>query len=89
LNWYAIAEVYSCTPHHHHHVGPLTLSPTHSVQREHRGSAAASDDLVQYLEVKQQLLLSYCTNVLFYLMLKAQGKSVHNHPVMRQLLELR
>lgn len=47
------------------------------------------DDLVDYLEVKQQLLLSYCVNVTFYLYMKSLGKSVRNHPVMRQLLRLR
>lgn len=47
------------------------------------------NDLVGYLEVKQQLLLSYCTNIMFYLLLKVEGKSVKNHPVMKQLLELR
>lgn len=47
------------------------------------------DDIVEYLEVKQQMLLSYCMNILFYIYLKAQGKSVKNHPVMKQLLKLR
>ena len=47
------------------------------------------DDLAKYLEVKQQLLMSYCVNTLFYLMLKAEGKSVKSHPVMKQLLTLR
>ena len=52
-------------------------------------SHQVQDDVVDYLEVKQQLLLSYCVNVLFYLYMKAQGKSVANHPVMKQLLKLR
>ena len=51
--------------------------------------AYAKDDLVDYLEVKQQLLLSYCLNITFYLYLKSQGRSVKSHPVMKQLLELR
>lgn len=55
------------------------IAATHQVQ----------DDVVDYLEVKQQLLLSYCVNVMFYLYMKAQGKSVSNHPVMKQLLKLR
>jgi U3 small nucleolar RNA-associated protein 3 len=44
---------------------------------------------VSYLEVKLQLLLSYCTNVAFYLLLKAEGRSVKSHPVIEQLVELR
>ena len=48
-----------------------------------------SDDLVDYLEAKQQILLSYCINVVFYLALKSEGRSVKNHPVLKQLLELR
>lgn len=55
------------------------VAATHTVQ----------DDVVDYLEVKAQLLLSYCTNVVFYLYMKAQGRSVANHPVMKQLLKLR
>ena len=47
------------------------------------------DDLAKYMEVKQQLLLSYCINTVFYLILKSEGKSVKSHPVMKQLLTLR
>ena len=47
------------------------------------------DDLIDYLDVKQQLLLSYCLNVTFYLYMKSSGKSVRAHPVMRSLLRLR
>ena len=46
-------------------------------------------DVAEYLEVKEQLQLSYSVNVMFYLYMKAQGTSVRAHPVMRQLLELR
>lgn len=47
------------------------------------------DDLVSYLEMKQQLLLAYCLDVAFYLYMKAQGRSLRSHPVMKQLLRLR
>ena len=47
------------------------------------------DDIVDYLEIKSQLLLSYCINVVYYLYNKAQGKSISTHPVMKQLLKLR
>jgi len=44
---------------------------------------------ISFLEVKHQLLLSYCINISFYLMLKAEGKSVKNHPVIDQLVKSR
>ena len=57
---------------------------------EIRGAAGQSgDDVVDYLECKQQILLAYCQNLVYYLMLKAQGRSVKEHPVMNQMLELR
>ena len=73
------------------------VMPLASLIKDMRASFAAhadrSDDreveLVKYLELKQQLLLSYCTNILFYLLLKVEGQSVKSHPVMKQLLELR
>ena len=33
------------------------------------------------LQVKNQLLLAYCTNVAFYTVLKASGQPVVDHPV--------
>ncbi len=44
---------------------------------------------LSYLEAKTQLMLSYCSNIIVYLMLKADGRSVADHPVMRKLLECR
>jgi hypothetical protein len=57
--------------------------------REMKTSVVIDDDLVDYIEMKQQLLLSYCLNVVFYLSMKSMGKSLKNHPVMKQLLKLR
>ena len=48
-----------------------------------------TEEGVVYLEVKQQLLLNYCLNLTYYLLLKAEGRSVKDHPVIQQLLELR
>jgi hypothetical protein len=42
-----------------------------------------------FLEVKFHLLLSYCTNVVFYMLLKAKGESVRDHPVIETLVKLR
>jgi hypothetical protein len=47
------------------------------------------DDIVDYLSAKQQMLLAYCTNLLFYLTMRVEGRSVKDHPVMQQLLRLR
>ena len=47
------------------------------------------DEIVDYLECKQQILLAYCQNLVYYLSLKAAGESVASHPVMQSLLELR
>eukprot|EP01116_Phalansterium_solitarium_P021307 TRINITY_DN6573_c0_g1_i3.p1 TRINITY_DN6573_c0_g1~~TRINITY_DN6573_c0_g1_i3.p1 ORF type:complete len:424 (-),score=177.54 TRINITY_DN6573_c0_g1_i3:760-2031(-) len=44
---------------------------------------------MSYLEVKFHLLLSYCINISFYMMLKAEGKSVKDHPVIDQLVRYR
>eukprot|EP00246_Nothoceros_aenigmaticus_P009123 TRINITY_DN24450_c0_g1_i1.p1 TRINITY_DN24450_c0_g1~~TRINITY_DN24450_c0_g1_i1.p1 ORF type:complete len:710 (-),score=206.06 TRINITY_DN24450_c0_g1_i1:81-2012(-) len=52
------------------------------------GNLATKDGL-SYLEVKHQLLLSYCQAIVFYLMLKAEGKSVRDHPVITRLVEMR
>ncbi|XP_053171333.1 something about silencing protein 10 [Scomber japonicus] len=42
-----------------------------------------------YLKTKQQLYLNYCTNISFYLVLKAKRVPVHNHPVIERLLTYR
>lgn len=47
------------------------------------------DEIVDYLTTKQQMLLAYCVNLLFYLGMRVDGESVENHPVMQQLLRLR
>ena len=52
-------------------------------------SANVTSAGLSYLEAKTQLLLSYCANIIVYLMLKADGRSVADHPVMRKLLECR
>ncbi|XP_034022143.1 something about silencing protein 10 [Thalassophryne amazonica] len=42
-----------------------------------------------YLKTKRQLYLNYCTNISFYLVLKAKRIPVHNHPVIERLLTYR
>ena len=42
-----------------------------------------------FLQLKYHLLLNYCTNITFYLMLKCDGKRIENHPVIDQLVKIR
>ncbi|KAM4557398.1 something about silencing protein 10-like [Fundulus diaphanus] len=42
-----------------------------------------------YLKTKQLLYLNYCTNISFYLVLKAKRIPAHNHPVIERLLAYR
>jgi len=44
---------------------------------------------ISLLETKFHLLLNYCMNVGFYMLLKAEGKPVQEHPVITQLVKLR
>ncbi|XP_072238043.1 something about silencing protein 10 [Leuresthes tenuis] len=42
-----------------------------------------------YLKTKRQLYLNYCTNISFYLVLKAKRIPAHHHPVIERLLAYR
>eukprot|EP01047_Picozoa_sp_COSAG01_P009934 COSAG01_NODE_415_length_17322_cov_14.785926_11_plen_670_part_00 len=42
-----------------------------------------------FLETKFHLLLSYCTNIAFYMLLKVRGESVRDHPIIDTLVKLR
>eukprot|EP00252_Welwitschia_mirabilis_P000675 TRINITY_DN10649_c0_g1_i1.p1 TRINITY_DN10649_c0_g1~~TRINITY_DN10649_c0_g1_i1.p1 ORF type:complete len:326 (-),score=85.64 TRINITY_DN10649_c0_g1_i1:368-1345(-) len=46
-------------------------------------------DGISYLDVKYLLLLSYCQCLVYYLLRKAEGSSVKEHPVILQLVEIR
>ncbi|KPP71114.1 something about silencing protein 10-like [Scleropages formosus] len=43
----------------------------------------------EYLKTKQQLYLNYCTNISFYLVLKAKRIPAQNHPVIERLVSYR
>eukprot|EP00793_Prasinoderma_coloniale_P001611 PRCOL_00003416-RA len=54
-----------------------------------RAGEYATAEGLSYLEAKHMLLLSYCSNIAFYVLLRAEGKSVRRHPVVERLVKLR
>eukprot|EP01103_Thecamoeba_quadrilineata_P006842 TRINITY_DN1657_c0_g1_i1.p1 TRINITY_DN1657_c0_g1~~TRINITY_DN1657_c0_g1_i1.p1 ORF type:complete len:662 (-),score=207.24 TRINITY_DN1657_c0_g1_i1:79-2064(-) len=58
------------------------------MERVKKGELKTSKGL-SYLELKYHLMLSYCINISFYLLLKSEGKSVKDHPVIDTLVRLR
>lgn len=45
--------------------------------------------LVEFIQNQNQLILNYCTNVSFYLVLKAKRIPVQNHPIVKRLVKIR
>ncbi|KAJ9533578.1 hypothetical protein QJQ45_026646 [Haematococcus lacustris] len=64
-----------------HRVGPLL--------QEVRSGRLATAEGLSYLEAKHLLMLHYCCHIVFYLMLKAEGRPVRDHPVIMRLVEIR
>ena len=54
-----------------------------------REGQLATAEGVSYLEAKYLLLLHYCIHLVFYVLLKAEGRSVRDHPVIARLVEIR
>ena len=54
-----------------------------------REEGLATTEGVSYLETKNLLLLHYCLHLVFYLLLKAEGNSVRQHPVITRLVEIK
>ncbi|KDO28814.1 hypothetical protein SPRG_20018 [Saprolegnia parasitica CBS 223.65] len=44
---------------------------------------------LEYIQMKETLLLNYTMNISFYLQLKAAGKTVQDHPVLQHILQMR
>jgi hypothetical protein len=57
-----------------------SVSYMHALSQVRAGKLATSEGL-SYLEVKHLLMLHYVCHILFYLILKAEGRSVRDHPV--------
>lgn len=45
--------------------------------------------LVEFIVNQNQLILNYCTNVSFYLVLKAKRIPITNHPIVKRLVKIR
>jgi hypothetical protein len=54
-----------------------------------KSAASQTGNGISFLQVKNMLLLSYCTNLCFFLLLKSEGKPVQDHPVVLQLARFR
>lgn len=48
-----------------------------------------SHPLVEFLECRNELIINYCSNISFYLMLKAKRVKVRNHPLVKRLIQFR
>lgn len=57
--------------------------------QEIKSGDIATAEGVSYLEAKHLLLLHYVACLVFYLLLKSEGKSVKDHPVISRLIEIR
>ena len=44
---------------------------------------------MSYLEMKYNLMMSYCTFLSFYLLMKIEGKDVNQHPVIFKLAHIK
>jgi hypothetical protein len=66
-------ELKACLAEVRSRVGPLL--------REVSAGGLATAAGLSYLEAKHLLLLQYCMCIVAYLMLKAEGRSVKDHPV--------
>jgi U3 small nucleolar RNA-associated protein 3 len=62
-------------------LGPL-------LQEVRKGELATSEG-ISYLEAKHTLLVHYAAAIVFYLLLKAEGRPVKDHPVVARLVEIR
>jgi len=54
-----------------------------------RAGELATAEGISYLDAKHLLMLSYCINIVFYLLLKSEGRPVRDHPVVLRLVEIR
>lgn len=63
------------------------LKPT--LQQIKQGKIECPATLTSYMEMKYNLMMSYCTYLSFYLLMKLDGKSVQQHPVLFKLTNIK
>lgn len=54
-----------------------------------KSTSLKTDQCFTFLKMKYHLWLTYCSNICFYMLLKATGKPIQDHPVIDRLVELR
>lgn len=67
----------------------LVRGKVEALTRKVKKNQLPTGDGIGYLEAKHHLLLSYCQDIVYYLLRKAKGLSVGGHPVVRSLVEIR
>jgi hypothetical protein len=60
-----------------------------ALQKAKAGEIKSTAAGMSYLEMKYNLLMSYCTFLAFYLLMKVEGKPVENHPVVYKLAHIK
>jgi hypothetical protein len=70
-------------------VGKISSLKSYFEEISSTTSAGQGDEIVDFMVTKQQLLLSYCSNLMYYITRKLKGQSVSDHPIMQELLALR
>lgn len=63
-------------------IRPILEKANKEIRTKHKNA-------INYLEMKHNLLLSYCTFLSFYLLLKIDGTPVKEHPVIFKLAHIK
>ena len=70
-------------------ISTLSMTSRDSNLLQVREGQLATAEGLSYLEAKHLLLLHYCAALVFYVLLKAEGRPVAGHPVIARLVEIR
>eukprot|EP00873_Tetraselmis_striata_P000222 jgi/Tetstr1/420486/TSEL_011599.t1 len=71
------------------HLGELRYRIGPLLEEVRAGGMGVTKEGVSLLEAKNILMLHYCQCIVFYCLLKAEGKPVKDHPVILRLVQLR